>query len=89
MNQNTHQEQPQGQKQVQIHIPADTKPAYVNSIRINVTDEEVILQCALVRPEEGRGVLVSELVLSPKHAIRFQRALDETLKKHFTRHLPE
>jgi len=76
-------------KQIQIQIQPDAKPTYVNSIKINVTDEEVILQCAMVRPEEGRGVLVSELVLSPKHAIRFQKALDETIKKHFTRHLPE
>jgi hypothetical protein len=77
------------QKQVKINVPADSKPVYVNSIRINVTDEEVMLQCALVQPNEGRGTLVSELVLSPKHAMRFQKALDETLKKHFTRHLPE
>jgi len=83
------QEHQHNQKQIQISIPGDSKPVYVNSVKINVTDEEVILQCALVRPEEGRGVLVSELVLSPKHAIRFQRALDDTLKKHFTRHLPE
>ena len=77
------------QKQVQIAVTPDTKPAYVNTIKINVTDEEVVLQCAFVRPQEARGVLVSELVLSPKHAIRFQKALDETLKKHFTRHLPQ
>jgi hypothetical protein len=76
-------------RQIQIAVPTDSKPMYVNSIKINVTDEEVILQCALVRPEEGRGVLVGELVLSPKHAMRFQKALDDTLKKHFTRHLPE
>ncbi len=76
-------------KQIKINVPADAKPMYVNSVKINVTDEEVILQCALVRPEEGRGTLVSELVFAPKHAMRFQKALDDTLKKHFTRHLPE
>lgn len=62
---------------------------YANSVKVNVTDEEVILQFAMIRADEGRGVLVSELVLSPKHAIRFQKALDDTLKKHFTRHLGE
>jgi hypothetical protein len=77
------------QKQVQIAVTPDVKPAYVNTIKINVTDEEVVLQCAFVRPQEARGVLVSELVLSPKHAIRFQKALEETIKKHFTRHLPQ
>ena len=77
------------QQQVQIAVTSDTKPTYVNSIKIQVTDEEVVLQCAYIRPQEARGVLVSELVLSPQHAIRFQKALDETVKKHFTRHLPK
>ena len=63
-------------KQIQIAVAPDAKPMYANSVKINVTDEEVMLQFALVRPEEGRGVLVSEMVLSPKHAIRFQKALD-------------
>ena len=76
------------QKQIQISIAPDHRPTYANSVKINVTDEEVMLQFALVRPDEGRGQLVSEMVLSPKHAMRFQKALDETLKKHFTRHLP-
>ena len=76
-------------QQIQMTVPGDAKPHYVNSIKINVTDEEVILQCAMVRAQEGRGVMVSELVLSPKHAMRFQKALDDTLKKHFTKHLPK
>jgi hypothetical protein len=77
------------QKQIQISVAPDMKPTYANSVKINVTDEEVMLQFALVRPDEGRGTLVSEIVLSPKHAMRFQKALDDTLKKHFTRHLPQ
>ncbi len=77
------------QKEIKIQIPQDIKPTYANSVRINVTDEEVMLQFALIKPEEGIGTLVGDIVLSPKHAIRFQKALDETLKKHFTRHLPE
>ncbi len=77
------------QKNIQITTSPDAKPSYANSVKVHVTDEEVILQFAMIRAEEGRGVLVSEIVLSPKHAIRFQKALDDTLKKHFTRHLPE
>ncbi len=77
------------QKEIKIQIPQDVKPTYANSVRINITDEEVMLQFALIKPEEGIGTLVGDVVLSPKHAIRFQKALDETLKKHFTRHLPE
>ncbi len=76
-------------KEIQIQIPNDLKPTYTNSVKINVTDEEVMLQFAYLRPEQGTGTLVGDIVLSPKHAMRFQKALDETLKKHFTRHLPE
>jgi hypothetical protein len=79
-------QQPQN---IQISVSPEAKPMYANSVKVNVTDEEVILQFAMIRADEGRGVLVSELVLSPKHAIRFQKALDDTLKKHFTRHLGE
>ena len=76
-------------KEIKIQMPADLKPNYANSVKINVTDEEVMLQFAFLRPEQGMGTLVGDIVLSPKHAMRFQKALDETLKKHFTRHLPE
>ena len=76
-------------KEIKIQIPNDIKPTYSNSVKINVTDEEVMLQFAYIKPEEGVGALVGDIVLSPKHAMRFQKALDETLKKHFTRHLPE
>jgi len=79
---------PDTPKEIQVSVGPDARPTYANSVKMLVTDEEVVLQFALVRPEEGRGVLVSEIVLSPKHAMRFQHALDETLKKHFTRHLP-
>ena len=76
-------------KEIKIHVPADMRPTYANSVKIHVTDEEVGLQFAFVRPDQGTGVIVSDIVLSPKHAIRLQKALDETVKKHFTRHLPE
>lgn len=75
------------QKNIQVQVPHDAKPHYANIVKVQVTDEEVVLQFAMVRPEEGRGVVVSEIVLSPKHAMRFQKALDETLKKHFTRYV--
>jgi ssRNA-specific RNase YbeY (16S rRNA maturation enzyme) len=76
-------------KEIKIQIPNDLRTTYANSVKINVTDEEVMLQFAFVKVEQGTGSLVGDIVLSPKHAMRFQKALDETLKKHFTRHLPE
>lgn len=79
----------QTKKEIKIQLPADLKPTYTNSVKINVTDEEVMLQFAYIRADQGTGTLVGDMVLSPKHAMRFQKALDETLKKHFTRHLPQ
>lgn len=76
-------------KEIKIQVPTDMRPTYANSVKIHVTDEEVGLQFAFVRPDQGTGMIVGDIVLSPKHAIRLQKALDETVKKHFTRHLPE
>jgi ssRNA-specific RNase YbeY (16S rRNA maturation enzyme) len=76
-------------QQIQVPVAKDAKPTYANSVKIHVTDEEVMLQFAFLQPQHGTGVLVGDIVLSPKHAMRFQKALDETLKKHFTRHIPE
>ncbi len=73
-------------QQITIHIAPDSKPVFANIAKINVTNEEVSFQFAYVRPEEGRGTLVSEVVLTREHAIRFKNALEDTIQKHFTRH---
>jgi hypothetical protein len=54
-----------------------------------VSDDAVVVQFAFVRPNTTSGQLLSEIILSPKHAIEFSRTLDATIKKHFTRHLSE
>lgn len=73
-------------KQVSISVPQSTAPAFSNATQVTVSDDAVVLQFAYVRPETT-GQLIAEIVLSPKHAIDFSRALDTTIKKHFTRHL--
>lgn len=75
------------EKQIRINIPADAKPVFANTTSVTVSDDAVILQFSFVRPRGATGELLSEIVLSPKHAINFSRSLDETIKKHFTRHL--
>lgn len=75
-------------KQVQMHFPENHKPAFANIAQITVSNEEVTLQFAFVRPNASVGSLVGEIVLTPQHAIRFKNALDDTIKKHFTKHLP-
>ncbi|CAN5771294.1 hypothetical protein BH11PAT2_BH11PAT2_10130 [soil metagenome] len=75
------------EKKIQIAIPPDTKPTFSNATQVTVSDDSVVLQFAYVRPNTADGQLISEIVLSPKHAIDFSRALDATIKQHFTRHL--
>lgn len=74
---------------VQITIPPDAKATFSNATQVTVSDDSVVIQFAYVRPNtaDRMGQLISEIALSPKHAIEFSRALDATLKQHFTRHL--
>lgn len=74
-------------KQVTITLPADAKAAFSNATQVMVSDDAVIIQFAYVRPNTTTGQLISEITLSPKHAIEFSRSLDTTIKQHFTRHL--
>lgn len=74
-------------KQVQIAVAGDAKPSFSNATQITVNNDSVTLQFAYVRPNADQGQLMSEIVLTPKHAIDFQKALDATIKKHFTKHL--
>ena len=74
-------------KAIAINIPTDAKPAFTNATQVTVSDDSVVIQFAYVRPNTTDGQLISEVVLSPKHAIEFSKALDSTIKQHFTRHL--
>ncbi len=72
---------------ISVVMPADSRAHFVNATQVTVSDDSVIIQFAYVRPNTKSGQLVSEIALSPKHAIDFSRALDATIKQHFTRHL--
>ena len=75
------------QKHIAITMPQNSTPSFSNATQVNVSDDSVVLQFAYLRPNSPNGQLISEIVLSPKHAIDFSRALDTTIKQHFTRHL--
>lgn len=77
----------QKQKQIQVQVGPDHKPGFSNSVQINVSNDAVVLQFLFVRPNTPQATLVSEVVLTPKHAINFQKSLDTTIKQHFTKHL--
>lgn len=74
---------------VSITVPPGSRPTFSNATQVSVSDDSVVIQFAFVRPQSTNGQLIAEVVLSPKHAIDFSRALDVTIKKHFTRHLGE
>lgn len=76
-------------KQIAITMPPTARPTFSNATQVNVSDDSVIIQFAYLRPNSPSGQLIAEIVLSPKHAIDFSRALDSTIKQHFTRHLGE
>lgn len=75
------------ERNIKIEIPTTSRPTFSNATQVTVSDDSVILQFAYVRPNTADGQLIAEIVLSPKHAIDFSRALDATIKEHFTRHL--
>ena len=80
-------EENQPAKEIKITMPLDAKASFSNATQVTVSDDSVIIQFAYVRPMTSAGQLVSEIALSPKHAIEFSRSLDATIKKHFTKHL--
>jgi hypothetical protein len=81
------EENPIEEKQIAITMPPDARPSFSNATQVTVSDDAVIIQFAYLRPNTPTGQLVAEIILSPKHAIDFSKALDSTIKQHFTRHL--
>ena len=75
------------QRQIKVSVSPEKMPTFSNSVQISVNDDSVTMQFLYVRPNTDQAVLVSEVVLTPQHAIKVQKTLDETVKKHFTRHL--
>lgn len=76
-------------KQIQVKVQENHQPSFANSVQINVSDEEVALQFLYVRRNTNQATLVSEIILTPKHAVTFGQALDKTIKQHVTKHLPK
>ena len=74
---------------IEVRHGFDKNPSFSNSINIHVSNDAVMLQFLYIRPGTTQALLLEEVVLSPQHAIRFQNALDSTIKHHFTKHLNE
>ena len=76
-------------QEIAVTMPNDAKAIFCNATQVTVSDDSVIIQFAYVRPNTTGGQLISEIALSPKHAIDFSRALNSTIKTHFTRHIDQ
>lgn len=76
---------PQKPGQMEIQIKADDKElagSYTTIARINHSPEEFIMDFMYIIPDPPFGKLVSRLILSPGHAKRLLRALEENVRNY-------
>ena len=72
-------------KQQQIQIKADEKELmgqYANLAVVHHNGEEFTLNFIYVFPSVPQGKLVASMILSPAHAKRFLRALQENVSRY-------
>lgn len=55
---------------------------YANLAVVNHTDAEVTLDFIYVQPQELRGTVRSRIIVSPRHAKRLLRALQENVERY-------
>jgi len=75
----------QGQAQGQVQIKADEKELlgqYSNLVMIHHNAEEFTLNFIYVFPSVPQGKLVSSLIVSPGHAKRLLKALEENVGRY-------
>lgn len=80
-----------GEQQVQIQIKADEKELvgqFSNLVMFHHTGEEFTLHFIYVFPNVPQGKLVSSVIVSPAHAKRILRALDENIRRYETQFGP-
>jgi len=54
---------------------------YANLAVVNHTDAEMTLDFIYVQPQELRGTVRSRIIVSPRHAKRLLRALEENVER--------
>ncbi|MGH9794859.1 MAG: DUF3467 domain-containing protein [Candidatus Acidiferrales bacterium] len=81
----------QQQQQVQVQIKADEKELtgmYSNLAMIHHNGDEFTLNFIYVFPNVPQGKLMSSIILSPAHAKRFLRAMEENIARYETQFGP-
>ena len=68
---------------LEIQLDGDiAQGIYANLAVVNHTDAEVTLDFIYVQPQELRGKVRSRVIVSPRHAKRLLRALQENLQRY-------
>jgi hypothetical protein len=73
------------EQQVQVQIKADEKELvgqFSNLVMFHHTAEEFTVHFIYVFPNVPQGKLVSSVIVSPGHAKRILRALDENIRRY-------
>ena len=79
------------QQQVQVQIKADEKELigmYSNLAMIHHNGDEFTLNFIYIFPNVPQGKLMASVILSPAHAKRFLRAMDENIARYETQFGP-
>lgn len=72
-------------KQPSLEIQIDNDVAqgtYANLAVVNHTDAEITLDFIYVQPQEPRGKVRSRVIVSPRHAKRLLRALQDNVERY-------
>lgn len=70
------------QQPLMVRVPEHVATGvYSNLAKVNISENEIIMDFILVSPNEGeQALLVSRVILSRKHASAFLEVLDKLLK---------
>ena len=66
-------------KQINIELPADLEPKYVNFAFISHSPAEIIIDFAQVLPRTPKSKIQSRIVMTPMHAKLLHTALTQNL----------
>ena len=85
------EDNPQGQRQVQIQIQLDDDVAqgmYANLALVNHTETEFTIDVMYLQPQQPRAKVRARIISSPKHTKRMMMALQENLRRYEERFGP-
>ncbi|MDY6965592.1 MAG: DUF3467 domain-containing protein [Halobacteriota archaeon] len=68
--------------EINVEIPGNLQPVYSNSIQINHKDDEFTLSFVQMIPMTNKGHMKAVVAITPKHAKRLLRALQDNIKKY-------